>query len=70
MAAETRLTILKTFQSNGLLLDKEALAVLAEYLLPLGSTEDAIMLLIEACQAGISESVFALFYMLSTAKQV
>lgn len=52
MAAETRLAILKTFQANGLLLDKEALSVLSEYVYSVGESENVILQLIESCQAG------------------
>ena len=54
MAAETRLNVLKSFQSNGLLLDKEALSILSEHVLSAGGTQKDIMQLIEVCQAGKS----------------
>ena len=54
MAAETRLSVLKAFQSNGLLLDKEALSILSEHVLSAGGAHHDIMQLIEACQAGDS----------------
>ena len=52
MAAETRLNVLKSFQSNGLLLDKEALSILSEFVLSVGGNQQDIMQLVEACQAG------------------
>lgn len=52
MAAETRLVILKAFQTNGLLLDKDALSTLCEYLASAADPQQAIADLIESCHSG------------------
>lgn len=52
MAAETRLSILQSFQANGLFIDKEALSVLSEYITSIKGSSAEIRLLLESCQAG------------------